>query len=105
MGTTEKHGVTHWNYRIIKKNWQDRGSITYHIHEVYYTDGFPDAWSVEPMAAYGEDLMWLHTDLKQMLQAFDKPVLIEVDDNNQIKLVEPTLCPASEEMQAEMRER
>lgn len=69
-----------WNYRIIKKQYEDWE--TYGIAEVHYDeDGVPNMYSGH-VAAYGETLEELKANLHQFEAAFAKPILTEEDFNN-----------------------
>jgi hypothetical protein len=72
--------MSYWNYRIIFKpdpvNPDREGS--YEIHEVYYDDNDKiDGWTVDAIASFGETIEDLNDDLKYMLEALDRPVLME----------------------------
>ncbi len=73
-----------WNYRILKhvddagifKAHYPDGIIWYGIHEVYYDkNGEPDSCTEKPCDVVQEDLNFIKTDLKMMLEATSKPVL------------------------------
>jgi hypothetical protein len=59
-----------WNYRVIE-------SVTgFTIHDVYYNDaGAITNVSVDEVAAYGETLDELRSDLEHYVAALEKPVL------------------------------
>lgn len=62
----------------------DENSFT--LHEVYYDDdGNVKYWSTDPIAAYGETLEELKSDLEHQLKALEKPVLEETEDDSQRK--------------------
>ena len=78
----------HWNHRVIKETFPQSSEIVYSIREVYYKDGSPWLWSLEPKPAKGivdkfnksNGLEDLKISLKRMLDATEKPVLIVVKD-------------------------
>jgi len=84
-----------WNYRIIQTNYKPDGFddeyTAYAIHEVYYNeDGEPDSWTLRSMSLDNyESVEELEESMKLMMNAFKKPVLIEiVDSDGKEKLIE-----------------
>ena len=60
-----------WNYRVIKQN------DYYAVHEVYYDkDGNPEAHTRLPCVPNGESKLDIELDLRFMILALYKPVLI-----------------------------
>ncbi|ETR72675.1 MAG: hypothetical protein OMM_07384 [Candidatus Magnetoglobus multicellularis str. Araruama] len=67
-----------WDYRVIRKEHKETNSITYHIHEVYYSDnGTIESWTERPVQPLGENLFELREDIRYFLRAFRRPVLEE----------------------------
>jgi len=66
-----------WNYRVMK--YDDEGEDIYTIHEVYYTNGNPDMYTANPVAAMGDSIDELEEDLIRMLEALRQPILTEDD--------------------------
>ena len=58
-----------WNYRLIKQD----GTIG--LHEVYYTDGKPDACTIDPVEILFEESDNLEEILWQITRAFKEPIL------------------------------
>jgi len=58
-----------WNYRIVKKDEH------YGIYEVYYSDGKPEAVTMESIAPFGDTFEELVGDFSYMIAAFGEPVL------------------------------
>lgn len=67
-----------WNYRIVKYN------NMFGIKEVYYTEGKISSWTKDFIEISGEEYMDLINDFNLVKLAFNKPILLEVDD----KLIE-----------------
>ena len=74
-----------WNHRIVKKrdpNYKE-GAIWpvefyYEVHEVHYNNnGDLCAITEDPIAPYGESIDDLKETLEWMLNACDKPILID----------------------------
>jgi hypothetical protein len=69
----------HWNYRVVRKSYNTNDGETHQmfgIHEVYYDDfGEVKYITTKPLDAYGDTPEELQEDLKEMLKAFDKPIL------------------------------
>lgn len=70
---TEPH-FTHWNYRVIADKI---GYLS--IHEVYYDKKKIIGWVQNEACALGYDLDELKNDLKGMMEALKKPILVEKD--------------------------
>jgi hypothetical protein len=82
-----------WNYRVVKVGPDKHGESWLQIVEGFYhegtaSDSIPHSWSQYhaddpkknyPCWAKGDDLAELRRDLEKMLEALDKPVLVEVD--------------------------
>ena len=62
-----------WNYRIVSEEAPD-GEF-YQIYEVYYDEGKIIGMTEAPCKPYGDDVEDLRLNLKQMLQALDRPIL------------------------------
>ena len=63
-----------WNYRVTRVPVGEE--FLYEIREVYYNDhGQPTGWTERPVAPLAETMGDLAADLRQMLEALDKPVL------------------------------
>lgn len=68
--------MSHWNYRVVRKPWPDTDSVSYELHEVYYTDeGAIESWTADPVAPRGESSAELREDVRWFLQAFRRPIL------------------------------
>ena len=70
--------MSHWNYRIIKKEYPEHNENTYQIHEVHYNDdGTIEAWTENPISPFGVTAGELREDIRYQLNAFRKPILKE----------------------------
>ncbi|MHA2065490.1 MAG: hypothetical protein ACXABY_14040 [Candidatus Thorarchaeota archaeon] len=67
--------MSHWNYRVVKREWPELGEISFSIHEVYYEDGEIICWGPEAEGCKGDDLESLKDDIKWHMKALEKPVL------------------------------
>ncbi len=65
-----------WNYRVIAN---EEINPYYTIHEVYYYDGQPITLTENRIAAFGESVEELRSDMQLMIKALDKPVLKRED--------------------------
>ena len=73
----------HWNYRIIKDNG------THDVREVHYDEnGNITAWTTKPSILSWEEFDELKVSYKLIGSAFDKPVLVVVDN----KLIEQVIA-------------
>tara|TARA_E500000331_G_C16916409_1_gene565734 strand:- start:329 stop:580 length:252 start_codon:yes stop_codon:yes gene_type:complete len=63
-----------WNYRIVSEEAPD-GELFYQIYEVYYDEEKIIGMTEAPCKPYGDDVEDLRSNLKQMLQALDRPIL------------------------------
>ena len=64
-----------WNHRVMKH--KDGEDDFFQIHEVYYTeDGEVDGYTLNGVAAGGNTLDELRSELQRMLDSLDKEVLI-----------------------------
>lgn len=73
--------MTTWNYRVIEFMTDD-GHPWQAIHEVFYRDGKPDAYSKTPafVVSYeGDGESGMADCLDRMREALDKPVLRAAD--------------------------
>ena len=71
-------GTTGWNYRVFKKACPETGEVYYEIHETYYDARHKaSAWTVDPLAPCGASLADLRWDLRAMLKALERPVLVD----------------------------
>ena len=75
--------MSHWNYRVIRKNHPETDSVTYHVHEVYCRedDGI-EGWTQESVAPMGETAEELREDIRYFLHAFRRPIL-EVQETDE----------------------
>jgi hypothetical protein len=65
--------MTHWNYRVIKRQDESFG-----IHEVYYDEnGDPTMCTADPVTLYGDSVDEIVNDVNHILHALNKPVLID----------------------------
>ena len=71
--------MSHWNYRVVAKYRSEHPFYT--IRECYYNDKddkIPHSWTGERSSApFGDSVDELREDINMMLQAFNKPVLVE----------------------------
>lgn len=82
--------MKYWDYRIIRKKDRESNTVSYEVHEVYYSKkGKIKDWTVYPVAPFGENLKTLKKDMKYFEEALRKPVLKEVikDDKAYLKEV------------------
>ena len=67
-----------WNYRLVK-TVHASGDAEYHVCEMYYDEkGNIESWS-DPIPPYGETPEELEDDLRRMLGALSRPVLLASD--------------------------
>ena len=81
--------MSYWNYRVVEKNTTNKidcsdieyDTTVYEVHEVYYDeDDNITMWSSESISPYGEGCVKdLEVDIKFMLEACSKPILMEYD--------------------------
>jgi hypothetical protein len=71
-----------WNYRVIRKKHfcklkgLEHTSYTYEIHEVYYDKkGGVWAFTVDPIAHFGETILDCEKSYKMQAEAFKAPIL------------------------------
>lgn len=65
-----------WNYRIIRRTYDEYGVETYTIHSVHYNEkGDPTLVSTEPSSVMGQTLEELKDDFDMQRVAFGKPIL------------------------------
>jgi hypothetical protein len=68
--------MSHWNYRVVRKASPDTDSVSYQVHEVYYTKaGGIEGWTENPVAPSAESPAALREDIRWFLQAFRRPIL------------------------------
>jgi hypothetical protein len=68
--------MSHWNYRVVRKASPDTDSVSFQVHEVYYTDaGGIERWTENPVAPSAESPAELREDIRWFLQAFRRPIL------------------------------
>ena len=80
-----------WNHRIIRKVFPEHDTVTFEIHDVYYSDqGVIDSWTEEPVSPSGESEAELREDIRHFLQAFRLPILEEQKKNEKAILIEDT---------------
>lgn len=80
--------MANWNYRVIRKACPRTGTVTYQVHEVYYTeDGRIDCWTQQPVEPLGTTEAQLRNDVHAFLAAFRQPVLEERFVLGQLQLV------------------
>ncbi|MFA5831342.1 MAG: hypothetical protein WC878_05930 [Candidatus Paceibacterota bacterium] len=65
----------YWNYRVVHK--VEKGEESFAIHEAFYDSGkeHPHSITMNGIAPYGGSIEELHSDMENMMKAFDKPVL------------------------------
>ena len=81
-----------WNHRVVKKICPYTGEAIYEIREAYYfndkheskqnisDDEIPSSYTINAIAPMGEtidDLKWV---LNKMLEACDKPVIVDNEE-------------------------
>jgi len=66
-----------WNHRVLAQEYN--GELTFSIHEIFYTDGIPDACTESPVGVVGDSLADLSQTLKWMRKALRKPILNYAD--------------------------
>ena len=67
-----------WNHRVLRKP-HPNGTVTYHIHEVYYEDdGCIVGWTEEPVTPMDHELHGVRETIRVMGHAVRRPVLEEV---------------------------
>lgn len=81
--------TTHWNYRVLlRSQWTGVPGADpeeyAEIVEVYYVEDVIEGWSADASAPMGDTVESLRADLTKMLEALDKPALVQDGD----KLVE-----------------
>lgn len=65
-----------WNYRIIRRTWDEHGVETYAIHSVHYNEkDDPTLVSTKPYSVIGQTLEELKDDFEMQRVAFGKPIL------------------------------
>ena len=65
--------MSYWNYRILAK--ENDEELYFQLHEVYYENDVPYAYTSDPVAVESETLTDLKLTLKYMKHALKKPVL------------------------------
>jgi len=88
----------HWNHRVIRKPQDDEDApYTFEIHEVFYDDdGYPDGYTENAVAPFGESISELKQDLEWFMRALDKPVLEDVDGKLEQVVMQTTAHPGAE---------
>jgi hypothetical protein len=70
--------MTHWNHRVIKKEYPEEDYTEFAIKEVYYNeDQSIYAWTEDPCRVHGESLESLRQFLERCLKALDQPILVD----------------------------
>lgn len=65
-----------WNYRIMRRNYDDIGEILYKIHEVYYDKkGNVIMWTEDSTSPSGDTPEELKEDFEYFKKALSKPIL------------------------------
>lgn len=64
-----------WNHRVIKHIDTESDTVHYTVHEVYYEDDKPVAYTEKPVAPFGENHEELMHDMIRQMGALTKPVL------------------------------
>jgi hypothetical protein len=68
--------MSHWNYRVVRKPSPCPDSVSYELHEVYYTDEEAiQGWTADAVTPHGESFAELREDVRWFLQAFRRPIL------------------------------
>ena len=70
-----------WNHRVLTKEYKGFNEIEvqYGVHEVFYTNGVPDACTENPVAVAGDNIKDLKQTLRWMRKALRQPVLDYAD--------------------------
>ena len=70
--------MSHWNHRIIRKEYPEQNYTEFSVREVFYNDDNSIyAYDEEPVKAAGESLESLRQYLEWCLKALDQPVLVD----------------------------
>ncbi|MFB7142894.1 hypothetical protein ACFCYN_25200 [Gottfriedia sp. NPDC056225] len=71
---------TYWNYRVVKKKW-DEDLVSYDICEVYYDNDIPTSWIWGKNVLSGDSVEDLKWKLDVIQKAMEKPLLEIVGDD------------------------
>ncbi len=81
--------LTHWNYRVVRKQRTPQDEFYYEIYEVYYKNNKIHLWTEMAIIPFGMSVKELQGCLRQMLKDSKAPVLEFVTDKKgKEKLVE-----------------
>lgn len=81
--------MTYWNHRVIRKEDAKTETVSFQIHEVYYSDdGAIEGWTQDPVSPFGETEYELREEIRYFLQAFRYPILEEKEEDGKSVLVE-----------------
>ena len=74
-----------WNYRVFRSTCPENGEDEYEVRSAYYEEGdLPDSepyfWGGVASLPMGETEEELEADIRMMLDAFNRPVLILSED-------------------------
>lgn len=73
--------MSHWNYRVLKKKWNENFT-SFAVCEVYYdNEGKPTAWIWEKNVMNTYDYEGLKSNIDYIREAFDKPTLEIMGDD------------------------
>lgn len=99
--------MSHWSYRVLRKPRPDTDSVSYELHEVYYTDeGAIEGWTSDPVAPHGESPAELREDVRWLLQAFRRPILeVRSVDGRELLIEEEDDQPINEGHYFEIMDR
>jgi hypothetical protein len=65
-----------WNYRVVRRQWDEFGDSTYAFHEAYYTgDGVVESITENPVVPQGDNMEDLASELELMKAALNYPFL------------------------------
>ena len=81
--------MKYWDYRIIRKKDKESKTVSFEVHEVYYSKkGKIKDWTMYPVAPFGENIDALGEDVHYFQEALKKPVLKEKIKKKKIFLKE-----------------
>ncbi len=62
-----------WNHRVMVT--EHKHGVYFEIHEVYYKNDIPNAYTERPISISGESVKSLKWTLKRMTECLKKPIL------------------------------
>lgn len=82
--------MSHWNYRVIKRQFED-DEVSFDVCEVYYNaEGKPTSWISDKNVLSQDSMEDLQETMKRVEEAMRKPILemVVCDQTQEQKLVE-----------------